>query len=91
MTEVANALSQRTATEATSKSDTMKLQPSHLCLTEASAERRHLLLAGAAMLAGRGGGTESSLSPELSLQVSFEGLQGMKFVRLRDSPAGKMA
>jgi len=43
------------------------------------------------MLAGCGGGTESSLSPELSLQVSFEGLQGMKFVRLRDSPAGKMA
>ena len=43
------------------------------------------------MLAGCGGGTESSLSPELSLQVSFEGPQGLKVVRLRDSPAGKMA
>ena len=54
MTEVANALSQRTATEANSKSDTMKLQPPHLRLAEASAERRHLLLAGAAMLPAAG-------------------------------------
>ena len=69
----------------------MKLHPSHLRLPEASAERRHLLLAGAAMLVGCGGGTESSLSPELSLQVSFEGPQGLKVVRLRDSPAGAMA
>jgi len=60
-------------------------------LPQDSAERRRLLLAGAAMLAGCGGGTEPSLSPELSLQVSFEGLQGLKIVRLRDSAAGTMA
>ena len=69
----------------------MKLPSSHHRLPEPLAERRHLLLAGAAMLAGCGGGTESALNPELSLQVSFEGLQGLNIVRLRNSATGTMA
>ena len=69
----------------------MKLNPHHLRLPKVSTERRHLLLAGAAMLAGCGGGTEDPLNPEPTLQVSFEGPQGLKIVRLRESAAGTMA
>ena len=69
----------------------MKLLLSHPRLPEASPERRHLLLAGAALLAGCGGGSEASMNPDPTLQVSFEGPQGLKTVRLRDSAAGTMA
>lgn len=60
-----------------------------------SAERRRLLLTSAAMLAGCGGGTGAPAvpppSPGPALGVSFEGLQGLKIVRLRSSALGTLA
>lgn len=62
-----------------------------------SAERRHLLFASAAMLAGCGGGSDTPADPPPgpgpgpSLQVSFEGLQGLKVVRLRGTALGTLA
>jgi len=73
------------------ESDTLNLHPFHLRAPRASSERRRLLLAGAATLAGCGGGTDAPPSPEPALQVSFEGPQGLNVVRLRDSVAGTMA
>ena len=58
-----------------------------------SAERRHLLVASAAMLAGCGGGTDTPADPPPgpSMQVGFEGLQGLKVVRLRSTALGTLA
>ena len=57
-----------------------------------SAIRRRLLLGSAALFAGCGGGNQTSdPPPALTLQVSIEGLQGLKVARLRASPLGTLA
>ena len=57
-----------------------------------SAIRRRLLLGSAALFAGCGGGNQTSdPPPALTLQVSIEGLQGLKVTRLRASPLGTLA
>lgn len=55
--------------------------------------RRRLLLGGAALVAGCGGGTDQppDRPPNQSLQLSLEGLQGLKVTRLRSSSLGMLA
>lgn len=54
--------------------------------------RRQLLLGAAALVAGCGGGGPTSEGPPAPrLQVTVEGLQGLKVTRLRASPLGALA
>lgn len=55
-----------------------------------SAVRRQLLLGGAALATGCGGGAAPE-APAPALQVTVEGLQGLKVARLRESPLGLLA
>lgn len=66
--------------------------PSTSLSRHATLDRRRFLWTGAALLAGCGGGGEGDSPPALpSLQVSFEGLSGLKVARLRSSPQGTLA